>query len=297
MKIEKDCLIKNSKCAIYSITNSVNSKIYVGSSNNVKKRIRDHISSLKNNKHHSITLQRLYNKNKQTDAYLIFSILEFCDNKDELLKTEQKWMDFFNSYNPKFGYNINQTAGSRLGIKVTEETKKKISDYWKKHKHPCIGKESVNKGKTLSQEHKDKISEANYGSKNGMYGKKLSKTTKNLMSLSHSTPIVEINKKNEIIKEFKSLTEAAEYYKMNIGGISRVCSGEYAHTHEKIFRYKDNIFPYKNKKKVYRVLDEDLGIVFSGGANEVCQFLNISRTNVYHRMKDGKFYDGYKIIF
>jgi len=70
------------------------------------------------------------------------------------------------SYNRAFGYNININASSSLGVKRTEEYKKRLS--------------VSHKGKTLSKEHVDKIIETK--TKNGTLcvsrkGYKLKKST------------------------------------------------------------------------------------------------------------------------
>lgn len=82
---------------IYCITNKMNKKSYIGSSSNINKRIINHKSRLKNNKHPNQYLQNAYNKNGIEN--FIFSILEVVENntsKDELLKLEQIYIDSFN---------------------------------------------------------------------------------------------------------------------------------------------------------------------------------------------------------
>jgi group I intron endonuclease len=93
---------------IYKITTKHNGKIYIGSSDNVEKRLKCHLSRLKRNVHHSVYLQAVYNKHGKEN--LEFSIIEvLSDNNDKIIK-EQFWMDHFQSYNKDFGYNISKTA-------------------------------------------------------------------------------------------------------------------------------------------------------------------------------------------
>lgn len=93
---------------IYKITTKHNNKIYVGSSDNIDKRLVSHLSRLKRNVHHSAYLQAVYNKHGKEN--LEFSIIEvMLDNNDKLIK-EQFWMDHFQSYNKNFGYNMSKTA-------------------------------------------------------------------------------------------------------------------------------------------------------------------------------------------
>jgi len=87
---------------IYKITNLINNKLYIGSSNNIEKRKIAHFSLLKRNKHHSIYLQNSYNKYGK-NAFK-FEIIELCSKEDLFLK-EQFYVDFYISYKPLYGYN------------------------------------------------------------------------------------------------------------------------------------------------------------------------------------------------
>lgn len=77
---------------IYCIKNKENGKMYIGSSFNIEKRWADHLYMLKENKHHSIHLQRAWNK-YGIDNFS-FEILELCDISD-LLVREQYYFDLY----------------------------------------------------------------------------------------------------------------------------------------------------------------------------------------------------------
>lgn len=105
---------------IYKIQSLIKpERCYVGSSINISKRWDVHIKSLRNDKHHSKKLQRHFNKYGESD--LQFSILIGCE-KTELIKIEQYFIDSHNSY-----FNECKIAGSNLGIKLSNETKEKMS--------------------------------------------------------------------------------------------------------------------------------------------------------------------------
>lgn len=132
-------------------------RCYIGSAVNISSRWSKHLSDLKKNKHHSIKLQRHFNKYGESD--LQFSILLGCD-KNDLLKIEQYFID---SYKPYF--NICPTAGSQLGREVSDKTREKNS---KSH----LGKIPWNKNKTglLTDTTRQNISKS-------LTGKKQSKET------------------------------------------------------------------------------------------------------------------------
>ena len=89
-------------------------------------------------------------------------ILEFC-TKENAISREQYYIDFL-----KPEYNINTTAGSRLGSPHSEWTKRKMSN--------------SAKGRKLTEKTKNLISLATKGMNNPNFGKTHSKKTKALIS-------------------------------------------------------------------------------------------------------------------
>jgi group I intron endonuclease len=85
---------------IYAIRQKSTNKYYIGSTNNFKNRFYRHKSSLKLNKHHSIKLQRTYNKYGLDD--LEFIVIENVKNKKQLFIREQHHIDDKNAYHKGF---------------------------------------------------------------------------------------------------------------------------------------------------------------------------------------------------
>ena len=76
---------------IYQIRELKTNKIYIGSTLNYKNRQKRHISTLINNTHHNVYLQRLFNKHH--DINLIeFMILEEFNSLDQQFLLERKWI-------------------------------------------------------------------------------------------------------------------------------------------------------------------------------------------------------------
>lgn len=145
---------------IYKLTNTINGKIYIGKTNNPKRRLIQHKSlSNKNNGyyiHNAISKYGISNFN--------FDILYETDLEEDCLEKEMFYIDLFktniNKYGKDFGYNLTDGGEGVSGIvrqPMSEEQKERIS---KALKGKYIGENSATFGKHLSQEHKDKISKA-----------------------------------------------------------------------------------------------------------------------------------------
>ena len=87
---------------IYKITNNINGKFYIGSSVDLRTRLREHKRQLKNNTHANKYLQNAYNKDSINKFK--FEILMYCSEKD-LLFYEQRFLNACFD-NQKQCYNI-----------------------------------------------------------------------------------------------------------------------------------------------------------------------------------------------
>jgi group I intron endonuclease len=146
---------------IYFIVHRDSMKRYVGRSKNLKKRISNHLSQLKYNKHTNQPLQNAYNKYGK-DAFFVVSTP--CSIED-LTEREQYFIDTMwdMSYNI-CDISINPPTQRKPH---TEETKLKIS--------------KANKGRKHSAEHRAANSARQKGNQN-MKGKKHSDESKAKMS-------------------------------------------------------------------------------------------------------------------
>jgi group I intron endonuclease len=191
---------------IYQIRNLINGKIYIGSAINLKVRKYNHFYDLKNNKHHNIKLQRSYNKYGLDN--FSFEILEYIENKSKLIEREQF---YFDTIKPHF--NISPTAGSTLGVKCSDELKMKLSL-------------SQKGNKTLSEEHKKRISLLNTG-------RIVSEETKDKFR----RLITQYDLDGNFIKEWPSIKSAIE--ELKITSIGRACQGKFKHAGGFKWKYRD----------------------------------------------------------
>ncbi len=71
---------------IYGIFNFLNGKLYIGSTNNLKSRLRQHKKGLKKQKHKNKYLQNSWNK--YGESAFEFHVIEYCP-KEKLIEREQ----------------------------------------------------------------------------------------------------------------------------------------------------------------------------------------------------------------
>lgn len=88
---------------IYIITNTINNKKYIGSTNRLERRWSDHKWLLKNNKHTNQHLQASYAQ-YGPDVFH-FRRLEECPI-EQLTEREEYWIRYFEALDPSKGYNI-----------------------------------------------------------------------------------------------------------------------------------------------------------------------------------------------
>jgi group I intron endonuclease len=226
---------------IYKITNTINNKVYIGQSDRLNQREREHFYRLENQTHSNEHLQRSYNKHGK-DIFL-FEIIEETDDLDnrELYFINEngginsdlnynlkdpltmKWSDYvrvkqsksmMGENNPNFGNKwteeqkdeaskkkLGVTLEDRLGKDKADLAKSKMSNSQTGRKHP--------------DEVKEKIREANLGENNPAYGKgERQGGDKNPMwgkPCKTRTPIQQFTKEGVFVKEYDYISQVKEY--------------------------------------------------------------------------------------
>ena len=125
---------------VYRIYHKASMKSYIGKSVRLTQRIREHFSG-----HRTSPVLRNAMKKHGAGAFNV-EILESDVPESILSKLEILHIRFFNSKAPN-GYNLTDGGEGASGLRQSPETRQKISN--------------AHKGKTLSQEHRQQISECN----------------------------------------------------------------------------------------------------------------------------------------
>lgn len=166
-------------------------------------------------------------------------IIEHCNNINHLIERETYWLNYHDVENNSDFYNKTNKPFGNSGL--SEETKQKIKESAKKRIwNPEWGKlsgqarvgskrdikngdEHGNYGKSKSDEHKQNLSLARIGKKHDLNWCLNIKNNRQKCIEAKSKPIQQLDKDNNIIKEYKSITEARNI--TGIKGIKNVVTG------------------------------------------------------------------------
>lgn len=221
--------------AIYMLVNSVNNKIYIGRSLRLKNRMKEHFQS---DFHRYNGKKLIHAKTKYgLDSFKIV-VLEYC-SKENLAEAENFYLNTLQPFDDR-GYNIRRVASEDVGSFVmTDEQKTKISDGLKNF----FKTGTPNKRKTITH-NKDGTVREEYSQfrrevaiKNDCAGKMNAWVAIN--GSPRKRAVVMIDKDtDEIIRDFSSITEAANFLGIRGSSISGVLSGKCNTTHGYKWKYK-----------------------------------------------------------
>src|SRR6267142_6702830 len=136
------------ECGVYKIVNTVNGRVYVGSSLYFPERWRSHKRDLISCRHHNCYLQEDWVK--YGEESFVFEMVELC-SPEELLKNEELWINKLESGFNQNGYNLDlkpttdpfQTRLSLLGKPKTLTHCKNLGIAHKGKKHTIQHKEKM----------------------------------------------------------------------------------------------------------------------------------------------------------
>lgn len=210
--------------SVYSFTNIINGKKYIGLTCDVKRRYAQH----KKGKSRAVVFCLAIKKYGFENFN--FNILKEDLTLKEAKSFEQKQILELNTMVPN-GYN--QTKGGDSSIKHTEETILKIIEknkIWRElHGHPFLGKKHSEEAKKLIQEAALKRKNYPAGINHWNYGKKASESTKEKIKIKSTLgnngfakKVIDLN--TNII--YSCINEAKLVYNISHATISMICSGK-----------------------------------------------------------------------
>lgn len=226
---------------IYLTTNLITGKRYIGKDKNNNPKYLGSGTNLK-----KAILK--YGKNSFKKI-----ILEYCLDPKHMAEREEFWLqrynvkdnsNFYNKTNKAFG-NSGHTKESKHNI-AKGLLKRKWKKEWgiksgekrigKKRNQYVNGLDHGNYNKPKSKTHKENMSLARIGKKHNEEWKQAIKNNRQKCIEVKSKPIQQLDKNNNVLNEYKSITEARN--KTNIKGIANVLCGLAKTAGDFVWRYK-----------------------------------------------------------
>lgn len=222
---------------IYAIFSNNPSRIYVGSSINMYKRVNMHINHLKRGVHYNTFLQSHFNKYGEASMWVspIKAFYHEITSK-ELREYEQIYIDLFYD-DQSICFNLSKNAEHfSMSDKGKDSFKKKMKDNWKNNKKE-LSKVVIKNLEKARKKRSDMIAQG-VKFKNHMKGKKHSKESIDKMRKSAIkrgrqkavlVPVDMYSKDDIFIKSFSCLSDAARalgFDPRSSTNIGKVCKGE-----------------------------------------------------------------------
>lgn len=243
-------------CWLYTITNKINNKVYVGKTNDFNRRKSQHRNTLRKNTHKNPHLQKSWNKYGEEN--FVFEKLEEYDD-DFIYSMENYWCNLLDSFNYHKGYNEKPTHPFNRGgnsLQTIEKVKKALTG--RKHSIESILKMSnARKGTTIPIETRLKMSNSAKGKKKSeetkkkmsihrynnpltpFLGKKIPKEILDERANSRKIPIIQYSLDMEFIKEWKSAVDIFNETGISRGNIASCCKLKRKNSAGFIWRHKN----------------------------------------------------------
>lgn len=225
---------------IYKLTNLVDGKIYIGKSVNLKFRMLSHGGDQRSVCYVSRAIR------KHGWINFKFEFLEIYPKRTGfiekyILEREMFWIQFFRSNKREIGYNLINPLPGREGGTISEKQRETLRKRYESPEYVAKRqkrKEEKERKKILSKQRFIEFRKTQVGPKAPTWGKKHSEETKRKISISNSLTkkgcdgSVHRNridqfcaKTKRFIKTWDSLSEAALFFKINPGAISKCLTG------------------------------------------------------------------------
>lgn len=224
---------------IYKVTNKLNGKVYIGKTNNICKRIAQHLSAREKE-------DSEFHKALKSDGFqnFIWEFLEYTTSSELAANMEREYIQKFNSVFPN-GYNVSLGEGGspRTGPIVCL---KKDGTFVKKYSHLSkVLEDGFNISSVRRSLSSNKRTAKGYifmkeDDYNAFGAKKYVKTENK-----QKKPIIQCDLNGEKIAEYDSVSSAADETGFERTNISSNLIGSSKTCHGYIFVYKEN-YPIKN---------------------------------------------------
>lgn len=217
---------------IYRIRNLIDNKCYIGSTSYFSRRKSAHINSLNKNQHHSIKLQRAYNKYGKTN--FIIEIIEECLSENKL----ELELKYFELLRPEYNIAAHPLAPMQGRKHASETITKLMGRSFPKEKCWLYGKK-------WTQEFREKVIKARTGLKRDDSFKEKQRINAIDKNLAKCLTVYTDAMKKQVIDSngviFNSLSDCSKHHNISVATVCDILKGRHSKTRKGIsFKYYEN---------------------------------------------------------
>lgn len=228
---------------IYKLTCNITGKVYIGKTLDVDRRMLQHSKITPKYSHHLANAIKKYGIESFTEE-VIFEV----ESEDRavlntaLSNAEKTYIKQYNSY--KNGYNSTIGGEGTSGFHWLESSKKKVSESLKKFFKSERGKAQIAhtalciKNRKVSEETKKKIGKVHRGKTMTEESKNKIREYQLSISSAKYIPVLQYDLEGNLLREFASITEAAKSISKSTAHIVACCKERRKTAYGYIWRYK-----------------------------------------------------------
>jgi group I intron endonuclease len=280
--------MENINYTIYKLIDPISNEIrYVGLTfNDLKQRLKSHLSE-KSNSHKSNWIKKLKSIGLKP---IIESIENNISSYDEVCEREIYWIERFKQE----GHPLtNMASGGNKNKKMSEETKRRMSESGKNRKIKTVLSEETKK--ILRQIAKERFENEEERERLRISNKKYedSKTEEQKLNdilIQDCKSVYQYDKNMNLIQVYPSINNAAKLNNIGDGNISKCCKHKVVFVGGFVWRFEGDIKPpvYKNRKEVLKLDDENNIIEEYDNSRKASLANNISDSQIRKVCKEKK---------
>lgn len=303
---------------VYEISCNLSDSTYVGSTKNLQKRFKQHLTSLQKGTHHSVFFQRFYDKNKD-NIELCINVLS--EHEDEISCKEAEEKVINENYDNLFNVSKRSTGGDLLTYHPQlDHIKQKISKTLRrKHANgeiilpsqagelnsnyihgqsvkvhaPCP---ECKKDRTVFQSQKDVLcpsctAKKRTGEKNPFYGKTHSPDARSKISKARKVLAEQMNKEGKVLPKAVPVFVQGVYYTSSAAAakaLGMLTATLNYRVRSSNWEYRSYYHAHKPKKfENLKIYDKDSTVLIDGveytSVDTASEILSIPRSTILYR--------------
>lgn len=229
---------------IYKLTCTITSKVYIGKTIDINRRMMQHSKITPKYSHHLANAIKKYGMaNFKEEILFEVEAEDRAVLNAALSNAEKSYIEQYDSY--RNGYNSTIGGEGANGFHWLESSKKKMSESMKKFFKSAKGKAQIkhtifcNKNREISKETRERIGRGNKGKRMPEEAKIKIRNYQLANAYSKYIPVLQYDLDNSLLNRFNSITEAAKSINKDTSHIVSCCKGRRKTAYGFVWKYEE----------------------------------------------------------